>query len=207
MKFLGLTSLLLLLISASANASEAQKLYRWVDMDGVVHFGDSVPAEYAEIEQHVVNDHGITVEVMRGKRTAEEIAEEQRQDELRVQRQLQRRADMALLATYLSLDEIAMHRDRRIELFQAQARVTELYLRNQQRRLDKLQGQASSFQPYSDDPDAPMIGSQLANDLAETKSTIDRHEKNLKKFHADEQNIVARFDGDMDRFRSLKGLN
>jgi len=207
MKFFGLTALLLFLTSAATLAAETQKLYRWVDKDGVVHYGDSVPAEYAEIEKHVVNDHGITVDVMRGKRTEEEIAEEQRLEELRVQRELQRRADLALLATYLSVEEIAMHRDRRVELFQAQARVTELYLRNQQRRLEKLQNQAANFQPYSDDPDAPMISTQLATDLADTKSTIERHEQNLKKFNADEETIVARFAGDMERFKSLKGLN
>lgn len=207
MKSFGLTTLLLLLTSVSLQAAETQKLYRWVDKDGVVHFGDSIPAEYAEIEKQVVNEHGITVDVMRGKRTEEEIAEEQRLEELRVQRELQRRADLALLATYLSIEEIAMHRDRRVELFQAQARVTELYLRNQQRRLEKLQNQASKFQPYSDDPDAPMISSQLATDLADTKETIERHQVNLKKFNADEENIVARFAGDMERFKSLKGLN
>ena len=55
-----------------------------------------------------------------------------------------------MLATYLTIDEIVMHRDRRVELFQAQARVTELYLRNLQRRLDSLREEASKFRPYSD---------------------------------------------------------
>ena len=59
---------------------------------------------------------------------------------------LQKRQDQALLATYLSVDEIIMHRDRRVELFQAQSRVTELYLRNLQRRLDNLRSEASRFQ-------------------------------------------------------------
>jgi hypothetical protein len=207
MKSFGLIFALFILSAQVAGAAETQKLYRWVDKDGVVHFGDSIPAEYAEIEKQVVNDHGITVEIMHGKKTPEEIAEEQRLEALRVERELQRRSDMALLATYLSLDEITMHRDRRVELFQAQARVTELYLRNQQRRLEKLEKTASRFQPYSDDPNAEMIDPQLATDLAETRETIERHERNLKKFHDDEQAIVARFDGDMERFKSLKGLN
>ena len=47
-----------------------------------------------------------------------------------MQKELQMRADRALLATYQNVDEIVMHRDRRVELFQAQSRVTELYLRN-----------------------------------------------------------------------------
>ena len=196
-----------LFLAAPGVAAETQKLYRWVDKDGVVHFGDSIPPEYAEVEKQVVNEYGITVDVMRGKKTEEEIAEEKRLEELHMQEELQRRADRALLATYLSIDEIIMHRDRRVELFQAQARVTELYLRNLQRRLETLQHEASGFQPYSEDPDAPMIAPDLAKDISVTKDAIARHEGNLQKFRDDEESIVARFDGDIDRFKQLKGLN
>ncbi len=208
MKFLTALSLLFLCLSAgSAAAQSAQKLYRWVDEEGVVHYGDSIPAEYSEIERQVVNEHGITVDVMGAKKTEEERAEDLRQKQLAQERELQRRADMALLATYLSVDEILMHRDRRVELFQAQARVTELYLRNLQRRMDSLRTEASAFRPYSEDPDAPMIDQDLADDLSTTKETITRHERNLERFRQDEQSIVARFDGDIDRFKTLKGLN
>jgi hypothetical protein len=196
-----------MLASLAVSASETQKLYRWVDSEGIVHYGDSIPAEYADIERQVVNDHGITVDIMRGKRSDEEIAEEKRLEQLRVQRELQRRADIALLATYLSVDEIIMHRDRRVELFQAQARVTELYLRNLQKRLVDLQSEASGFRPYSADEDAPIIDQSLATELSTTKEAIARHERNLQKFQDDEESIVARFDGDIDRFRALKGLN
>jgi len=198
--------LVILPISVSA-AGQNQKLYRWVDTDGIVHYGDSVPAEYAELERQIVNEHGIAVEILRAKMTAEEIAEEQRQDELRMQRELERRADQALLATYLTVDEILMHRDRRIELFEAQARVTELYLRNLERRMSTLKEEASGFQPYSEDPDAEMISLDLASDIASTKETITRHEANLQRFQTDQQGIVARFDGDINRFKRLKGLN
>jgi hypothetical protein len=204
--FITLLLLLILPISVSA-AGKNQKLYRWVDADGLVHYGDSVPAEYAELERQIVNDHGITVDILRAKMTAEEIAEEKRQDDLRMQRELERRADQALLATYLTVDEILMHRDRRIELFEAQARVTELYLRNLERRMSVLKDEASGFQPYSEDPDAEMISTDLADDIASTKETITRHEANLQRFQNDQQGIVARFDGDINRFKRLKGLN
>jgi hypothetical protein len=208
MKNLLSTIALLVLLPLAASATEnAQKLYRWVDGDGVVHYGDSIPAEYTDLERHVVNNHGITVGIMRAKRTAEEIAEEKRQDDLRLARDLQRRQDQALLATYLSVDEIVLHRDRRVELFQAQSRVTELYLSNLKRRLDGLEEEASLYRPYSTDPDAEMIDPDLAGDLVTTKDTIVRHQANLQRFHDDEQNIVARFDGDINRFKKLKGLN
>jgi hypothetical protein len=195
------------MLMQAALGAQDQKLYRWVDKDGNVHYGDSIPAEYAEVDKQVVNEHGITVAIMRGKKSDEELAAEKRADELRAERELRRRQDQALLATYLSIDEIIMHRDRRVELFQAQARVTELYLRNLQRRLKSLQQEASRFVPYSEDPDAPMIDPALAADIATTTDTIARHEQNLQRFHKDEQNIVARFDGDIDRFKALKGLD
>lgn len=208
MKYRCITSWLLVCLAAGPAASQqAQKLYRWVDGDGVVHFGDSVPAEYAELERQVINSHGITVDVLQAKKTEEELAEERRLAEIRKQVELQRRADQALLATYLTVDEIVMHRDRRVELFQAQARVTELYLKNLQRRMDSLREEASRYHPYSEDPNAPEIDQDLAVDLASTRETIERHEENLQRFHDDERNIVARFDGDIDRFRELKGLN
>jgi hypothetical protein len=206
MRILFLTAATLFLLSQAAFGAQDQKLYRWVDKEGNVHYGDSIPPEYAEVEKQVVNEHGVTVDVLRGKKTEEEIAAEKRAEELKAERELRRRQDQALLATYLSVDEIVMHRDRRVELFQAQGRVTELYLRNLQKRLDSLQKEAAGFMPYSDDPDAPMIDPALAADIATTTATIARHEQNLERFQKDEQNIVARFDGDITRFKALKGL-
>ena len=94
-----------------------------------------------------------------------------------------------------------------MELFQAQARVTELYLRNLDRRLQKLRADAANFQPYSEDPDAPMIADDLADDLRKTKEIIQRHQRNLRKFQSDEQQIIARFEGDINRFKVLRGIN
>lgn len=207
MKFLRAPICVIFGLTAGLAGAQDPKLYRWVDSEGVIHYGDSIPAEYAELERQVVNEHGITVDVMHAKKTEEELAEDARLAELRLEAELQRRQDQALLATYLTIDEIVMHRDRRVELFQAQARVTELYLRNLQRRMDTLRKEAGKFRPYNEDPDAPLIDPDLADEMQATKETIARHEENLRKFEADEQNIVARFDGDIDRFKKLKGLN
>ncbi|VUX54929.1 conserved exported protein of unknown function [uncultured Woeseiaceae bacterium] len=208
MRILLTTIVVLMLVSAAAAAAgKTQKLYRWVDSDGIVHFGDSIPAEYSDIERQVVNDHGVTVAVLRAKRSDEEIAEEKRQQELQIVRAAQLQKDRALLATYLSVDEIVLHRDRRMELFQAQSRVTELYLRNLERRLTSLEKEASEYQPYSDDPDAETINPALARDIAKTTDTIERHQANLERFREEEQNVVEQFDGDIDRFKNLKGID
>lgn len=206
MRKLNLKFLLLLLLPFAASA-DGTKFFKWTDENGVVHYGDSIPAKYAELPKEVVNDYGVTVDNLEGKKTPEQIEAERIEKERVAKIELQRRADQALLATYLSVDEILMHRDRRVELFQAQARVTELYLSNLERRLQKLRVDASNFQPYSEDPDAPMIDAELAEELQKTKEIIKRHERNLEKFQADEKQIIARFEGDIDRFKTLRGMN
>ncbi len=206
MQKLTLILFILSLAPLAAAAPKDNKVFKWVDEDGVVHYGDSIPARYAELPKEVVNDHGVTVDNLAGKKTEEEIEAERLEQERLAAIELERRADQALLATYLSVDEIVMHRDRRVELFQAQARVTELYLRNLERRMHKLRTEAASFQPYSEDPDAPMIGEDLASDIQETKSIIARHEGNLAKYKHDEQQIIASFDSDISRFKVLKGI-
>ncbi len=206
MRFLIVATVSVLLVPLASMANEHKRLYRWVDETGVVHYGDTVPAKYADAEKQVLNNHGVTVGVMRGKKTAEQLAEESRVNELRRQAELQRRQDEALLATYLSVDEIILHRDRRVELFQAQSRVTELYLRNMMRRMATLRDEASNFRPYSVDPEAQMIDPELVEDILVTKATIKRHQANLARFREDELSIIHRFDGDITRFRSLIGL-
>ena len=198
---------LLSLATIAAHAGTTDRVYKWVDEDGQVHYGDSIPAQYSDLPKQVLNEHAVKVEDIQGRKTEEQRAAEAAAAELEMQKEMQARADQALLATYLSVEEIVMHRDRRIELFQAQARVTELYLRNLERRHTKLKRDAEKYRPYSEDPDAAMIDPGLVADINETQETIARHQKNLLKFKEDERTMVSRFEGDISRFKTLKGVN
>ena len=198
-------AVLLSLAPLAVMAGQTDRVYKWVDEEGQVHYGDSIPAQYSDLPKQVLNEHAVKVEDIEGRKTEEQRAAERAAEELKIQRELQARADQALLSTYLSVDEIVMHRDRRIELFQAQSRVTELYLRNLERRLTKLKRDAAKYRPYSEDPDAPLIDPSLVADINETQDTIARHQQNLLKFQEDERLMVARFEGDINRFKTLKG--
>ncbi len=200
-------ALTLLAVTGTAFAGgSTPKYYQWVDENGETHISDKVPPEATDLDKELVNRHGVTVERLDGR-----LSEEEKQAEMeRLAREealaKQRRADQALLNTYLTIEEIMMHRDRRVELWQAQARVTELYLRNLERERDRLRKMASAYAPYSDNPNAQMIEPELMDQLNETEATIDRHLLNLDNFKEEEQQIRARFDGDIARFKRLKGL-
>jgi hypothetical protein len=186
--------------------ASAGEVYSYTDEEGVTVITDRPPPEASDLPKTIVNEHGVPVGAIEGKKTEEQIEQERLAKELAAQRELQNRADQALLNTYISVDEIIMHRDRRVELFQAQARVTELYLRNSERRLKSLERDARRYKPYSSDPNAPMIDEGLLQDIRDTKKTIQRQETNLEKYRNSQQEIIANFAGDIARFKKLKGI-
>lgn len=206
MRLLLFSVILCLLVPFGADAQERGR-YKYVDEDGNLVFTDKPPPESADKPKDVVNNQGVTVDQVEGRKTEEQLAAEAAAKALAVNKELQLRADQALLSTYVSVAEIEMHRDRRVELFQAQARVTELYLRNLQRRLNQLKSEAGRYKPYNSDPAAKPIDPSLVEEIGETEGSIERHEENLKKFRDEEERIHERFEGDIQRFKAIKGIS
>ena len=64
-----ITTIALVTLGSSALAGNEQKVYKWTDDEGNVHFSDSIPAEHAEKRKEVLNDHGVTVGELEGKKS------------------------------------------------------------------------------------------------------------------------------------------
>jgi len=202
----------IIMISAVAAASaEDQQFYRWVDESGTVHYGDRVPPQYAKTERNIVNNRGVTVGNLAAEKSAEELAIEHdanlkaEADRRKVTEARQR--DAVLLSTYLSIEEIEALRNRRMELIDGQIRVTELYLSNLREKRGKLENEAGRFRPYSPKPEAPPLPDNLARELSDTLDSIILYEKNLDDARTQQNQLVVKFDADISRFKSLKGLN
>jgi uncharacterized Ntn-hydrolase superfamily protein len=194
-------------IAQSANG----KVFQWEDTEGVMHYGDRVPPEYASTGHIILNKQGVEVDRVAAERTKEEIAAARRLAELRAE-QLKARnqallRDKVLLSTYLSIEEIEALRDRRIELVAGQIRVTQIYLDNLRERLLKLEKEAQRFHPYSTNPDAPMIDQKLARELSDTLDSILLYEQNLARSRQEQDQLASKFAADIGRFRQLNTLN
>jgi len=72
----------LITLCSSAFARDEQKVFRWEDDEGNVYYGDSIPAEYAERPKERLNEHGVAVESLEGKKTAEQLEQERIANEL-----------------------------------------------------------------------------------------------------------------------------
>lgn len=190
--------------------SPEDRVYTWTDKDGVQHFGDSVPAEYAEQDKTVLNSRGVPIATIEGHRTPEQIEAAARrkaaEEKAKQDAVLARQRDQNLLATYLTVEEIESLRDRRVDILEAQARVTIQYLEGLRAKLGGLEKQALNFKPYNAAEDAPAMPEHLAEDLVRTVNDVRSQERNLETKRAETQKLREQFGRDIARFKELKKI-
>ncbi|HXP64462.1 MAG TPA: DUF4124 domain-containing protein [Steroidobacteraceae bacterium] len=184
-------------------ANNGRVLYKWVDKDGVTHYGDRVPPEYASQEQHVLNSRGYEINRTEAQKTAEQAAAEDQKKQDAEQRQVR---DKNLLNTYASVQEIERLRDQRLTLIADQIKVTTQFLDTLNGRMKKMRADSQRFKPYSSDPKAPPMPDQMADDLVRLASDMHTQETNLKQKRSEESAMSIQFESDIDRFKELKHI-
>jgi hypothetical protein len=178
-------------------------LYKWVDSSGVTHYGDRVPPEYASQEQHVLNSRGYEIDHRDAQKTPEQMAAEERK---KLEAQQSQSRDSNLLNTFASVQEIERLRDQRVQLVADQIKVTNQFLETLSGRMKKMRTDTLRYRPYSDDPKAPPMPDQMAEDLVRLTTDMRTQQQNLQQKRAEESSMSIQFESDIDRFKELKHI-
>ena len=196
--------LMLAFVAAAASSARADNkaiAYRWVDEQGVVHYGDSIPPQYAEKAHQLINKQGVEVGHEEAQRTAEQLAADERQHSEDLKRQ---QHDSFLIATYTSVKDIETLRDQRLSQLQGQRVAAEQYVENLQSRLVALQVRAKHFRPYAGRPDARRMPDDLAEDLVRTLNELRSQNTALTAKNEEVSAMRAQFESDIERYRELR---
>ena len=193
-----------LLLTSVALADKGRTLYKWVDADGVTHYGDHIPPEYASQEQHVINSQGVEINRLEAQKTPEQqAAEDQKKHEL----EDRQNRDRNLVTTYASVQEIERLRDQRLTLVSDQIKVTNQFLETLNGRMKKLRAASMHFKPYNTDANAQPMPDQTADDLVRLGNDIRTQEQNLRQKRAEEVTMSKQFASDIERFKELRGIH
>jgi len=184
-------------------SNNGRVLYKWVDSDGVTHYGDRVPPEYASQEQHILNSRGYEIDHRDAQKTAQQVAAEERK---RLETEQSQTRDKNLLSTYASVQEIERLRDQRVQLVADQIKVTNQFLETLNGRMKKIRADTQRYRPYSDDPKAPPMPDQMAEDLVRLTTDMRTQQQNLQQKRAEESSMSIQFESDIDRFKELKHI-
>ena len=198
-----LASALAVSAPSTGPSNNGRVLYKWVDSDGVTHYGDRVPPEYASQEQHILNSRGYEIDHRDAQKTAQQLAADERK---RLETEQSQTRDKNLLSTYASVQEIERLRDQRVQLVADQIKVTNQFLETLNGRMKKMRADTQRYRPYSDDPKAPPMPDQLAEDLVRLTTDMRTQQQNLQQKRAEESSMSIQFESDIDRFKELKHI-
>jgi hypothetical protein len=148
----------------------AGKVYRWVDENGVVHFGDAIPPEYSKERHEVLDGSGSRVTVHGEKVEAEQPVRDNR--------------DRALLATYGSVQEIEAVRDRRIGYLEDQNAVA----------LDRLQSLRTRKQALDDNPAAMNELATVERLIRDYDGEVNRRNAEIERIRGQFDEDIQRFE-------------
>jgi len=194
----------LLVVSAAhaqAKQGSTKQAYKWTDDQGVVHYGDSVPAEYSQREQRVLNSQGLEVQKRQAEMSPKEAAEyaEKQKEEAR-----RKAHDMFLISTYPSVKEIENVRNVRLDQINGQIIAAEAYISSLTTRIDGLKQRVQMFAPYNSSPTARRMPDDLAEEMVRVMSELRTQNSALEIKRAEHAKVVALFDGDIKRFKELR---
>ena len=177
------------LLAADTGKTNVTKINKWVDEKGATHYGDTIPAQYAN-KNSVINAQGVVIQRSDAKSQGAEISPEVLE---------QQRKDRALLASFTTEQEIDLARDRHLQM-------DEITLQGlQQRRVGAVK-QLESNKKFADgfkQRNKP-IPEDLNQDIKDNQGEIGRIDIQIQQ----QQDLMSatrkRFDTDKQRFTELK---
>jgi Domain of unknown function (DUF4124) len=197
-----LPCLLLLPALLSGGEAFAERIFKWVDENGEIQYGDRVPPKYASKERSLINDQGQTVKVYEAAKTPEQKAEAQalarQQAEQKKLAEQQAVRDHSLLSTYSSEEDMLSARDNKIASMETLIQLTNTRLDSMQQRLNELTSDAAEFERSG-----KKLPEGLVNQMKNTKEQIRQNEEFVKNKEKEKDQFAQKFDADIKRYREL----
>jgi len=197
------TFILLVVAIFSMDSACAARLYKWVDDQGQVHFSDKIPPQDIKRQHTEIDNNGLETKTVAAEKTPEELATEQRQQAIKAEqdRQAQERAeqDRILLETYSTEKEIMAARDRKLATMEA---TNQLTMGSIDSLTIKLQAQMKNAADYERQGQA--VPDTVLKEIDDIKQEIEHHRAMIKAQQQEEEQLKAKYQTYIDRYRELK---
>jgi len=197
-----LTIALFILLTATG-ASASERVFKWVDQNGVIHYGDQLTNRANQGRHAVLNNQGMTIKQIDAVATpaqlaAAEEARKRQQMRLALQEQ-QRRSDQILLKTFTTERDLLLARDDRLDAIDNTIQLN-------QRRLDSIERQLQDLRKHLIRLDVREQSSTQY--LLKQQAHLEKQQGKLEQALSDKQhernNLARKFDRDLVRFRELQ---
>ncbi|MDD4929116.1 MAG: DUF4124 domain-containing protein [Gallionella sp.] len=179
------------------------KTYKWVDDKGTTHYGETIPAEYANKDRTLLDKSGVIIKTQEVLTQEERRARELEKAKIgadQASARDQKLHDKSLTDTYSNVKEIELSRTRSIQ--QVDSRINSIS--------SQLKMAMDSLLGLQADMDARRkaggkIPPSLKDDIKDTQQRVNNLQIDLDKYKAEKQAVDARYDADKARYKELTG--
>jgi hypothetical protein len=182
----------------------AQKLYRWVDKDGTVRYGDQVPPDAVDQQRETLNRHGMAVDRVDRALTDEERVAQQamlaEQARLAREKEEQDKLDAILLTSYQSEADLERTYRERFALVEQSLESARIGIRSQEKSLVDLLGHAANLERTG-----KKVEPKLAQSIALSRKQVVQQRNYLERREADRSALQQEYDDTLARYRVLTG--
>lgn len=203
MRILSLAALAGALALAFAGAADAQKLYRWVDKDGKVHYSDHVPPEAVDQARDELNKQGMKVGSVERALTPEEIAERDaraaREAEEAAIAAEQAKRDHVLLSSYDNEDALKRSYQERFDLLEQSLATARMGIQSQEKSLADLLSHAASLERSG-----KKVPQGIADSIAIARRQVQEQRDYLQRREQERVALQAEYDETLARYQALR---
>ena len=192
-------SVVLLSCAFSAQA----KMYKWVDENGQMHFGDKIPQKYMTKEHDELNERGMKVRHKEAEKSAQEKAEAQRLEEERKQAALeaekQKKLDQVLLDAYDSENDLVAARDSRLDAVASQIKLSEAIIAESNKKIKSLEERVAEIQKSG-----RVVPENLYANIKNEKQYVATQTRVMASHKKRSSEISKKYNGYIKRFRAAQ---
>jgi len=179
------------------------KMYKWVDENGQIHFGDRIPTKYMVKEHDELNEHGVKTRHREAAKTPEQRAEERRlqreQEKIALAEKKKKQRDRVLLDTYTTERDLIVARDSRMDAVNSQIRLAETIISDSNKKIESMEQQVTQIK--ASNREVPV---DLYNRIDNEKQQVAVQTEVMENHKKRRVEISEQFNGYIERFRVLK---
>jgi Domain of unknown function (DUF4124) len=197
---IALLAAVVLLLSVTPLAADT---YRWKDKDGKTHYGEAVPAEYADQPYDVLNNQGIVIRHIDDTTKSvdamtEEEPEKKEREPLISAEERQVQTDRLLIVRYASEEEITKALNLELDQLSYDTKVINQSLESTKEAIRSQISQAADQQRAGQ-----QISAEQQQQIEQLYARRAGDEKQQAAMQARQERIRARYAAELERFRFL----
>ncbi len=177
--------------ASPVNTDGSKRIVKWVDSQGVTHYGDKLPAQEAGRNNSELTTQGIVVK--QNVKSAPKVEQED------AEKLAQQRKDSILLASYTKAEEIDMARDRYLQMDQAAIQALNSQKESVNGRLVRNSKIAEGILAHR-----KPVPAYLADEINIAKGELARIEQHIAEHKKSMLDTNKRFADEKARFIALK---